>query len=106
MMPHHVYDHQALLGRLWLYILLHLLWPGRGAWSPQAVAGRAPWQMCKAPSGYASARGREPHTGAPYSVGRVCPAVQELSPLLVFLVPEREEAFFWGIAGGKRHARI
>jgi len=94
MMPRHVYDHHALLGRLWLCLLLHVLWPGRGAWSPQAVAGKAPWHVCRAPSRYASARGREQHTGTRYSAGRVCPAVQELCALLVFLVPEREEAFF------------
>src|SRR5712692_11895129 len=38
MMPHHVYSQLAILGLLWLCVILHSLWPSRGSWSPQAPA--------------------------------------------------------------------
>jgi hypothetical protein len=33
MIPHHIYYQLASLGLLWLCIILHYLWPSRGAWS-------------------------------------------------------------------------
>jgi IS1 family transposase len=35
MIPHHVYYQLAILGLLWLCVILHSLWPSRGALSPQ-----------------------------------------------------------------------
>jgi hypothetical protein len=35
MIPHHVYYQLAVLEILWVCILLHDLWPSRGALSPQ-----------------------------------------------------------------------
>jgi hypothetical protein len=34
MMPHHSYDPLALVGLLWLCVMLHSVWPSRGAVSP------------------------------------------------------------------------
>src|SRR6266849_9029097 len=42
MMPHHVYYQLAILGLLWLCVILHYLWPSRGAWSPQPPAEPLP----------------------------------------------------------------
>ena len=42
MIPHHVYYQLALLGLLWLCVILHYLWPSRGAWSPQPPAEPLP----------------------------------------------------------------
>jgi len=41
MIPHHVYYQLAILGLLWLCIMLHSIWPSRSAVSPQ----RAPAPM-------------------------------------------------------------
>src|SRR5216683_2419640 len=42
MIPHHVYYQLAILGLLWLCVILHYLWPSRGAWSPQPPAEPLP----------------------------------------------------------------
>ena len=45
MISHHIYYYQlAILGLLWLCILLYSLWPSRGAVSPQALAEPVPPQ--------------------------------------------------------------
>jgi IS1 family transposase len=46
MIPHHVYDQLAILGLLWLCVILHYLWPSRDALSPQPLAAPVPPQ-CK-----------------------------------------------------------
>jgi len=38
MIPHHVYYQLALLGLLWLCVLLHYGWPSRSATVPQRPA--------------------------------------------------------------------
>src|SRR5712691_11708770 len=35
MIPHHIYYQLALVGLLWLCVMLHSMWPSRGAVSPQ-----------------------------------------------------------------------
>ena len=35
MIPHHVYYQLAIVGLLWLCVMLHYIWPSRGAVSPQ-----------------------------------------------------------------------
>jgi hypothetical protein len=35
MIPHHVYYQLAVIGFLWLCIMLHYTWPSRSAVSPQ-----------------------------------------------------------------------
>jgi hypothetical protein len=35
MMPHHVYYELAVIGFLWLCLMLHYTWPSRSAGSPQ-----------------------------------------------------------------------
>jgi hypothetical protein len=34
MMPHHSYSPLAMVGRLWLCVMLHSVWPSRGAVAP------------------------------------------------------------------------
>ena len=34
MIPHYVYDPLAIVGLLWLYVMLHYVWPSRGTVSP------------------------------------------------------------------------
>jgi hypothetical protein len=34
MIPHYVYDQLAIVGLLWLYVMLHYVWPSRGTVSP------------------------------------------------------------------------
>jgi hypothetical protein len=46
MIPHHVYYQLAILGLLWFCIMLHYLWPRRGAVAPQPPAEPASPQ-CK-----------------------------------------------------------
>jgi IS1 family transposase len=38
MIPHHVYYQLAILGLFWLCIMLHYIWPSRGAVAPQPPA--------------------------------------------------------------------
>jgi hypothetical protein len=45
MIPHHVYYQLAVLGLLWIFIMLHYLWPSRGALSPQLPAASVPPQF-------------------------------------------------------------
>jgi hypothetical protein len=42
MIPHHVYYQVAGLGRLWGCLMLHALWPSRGALSLQPSAAPVP----------------------------------------------------------------
>jgi hypothetical protein len=42
MMPHHGYYQRALLGLLWLWVLLHSAWPSRYAPSPPQLAAPVP----------------------------------------------------------------
>jgi hypothetical protein len=42
MMPHHVYYQLAILGLLWLCVILHSLWLSRGVLSPQPLAAPVP----------------------------------------------------------------
>ena len=42
MIAHHIYYQLAILGLLWFCILLHALWPSRGAVSLQALAEPVP----------------------------------------------------------------
>ncbi len=46
MILHHVYYELAILGLLWLCIILHSLWPSRGALSPRPPAAPVP-PKCK-----------------------------------------------------------
>jgi hypothetical protein len=46
MILHHVYYQLAVVGLLWLCVMLHYIWPRRGAVSPQLLAQPAPPQ-CK-----------------------------------------------------------
>jgi len=46
MIPHHVYYQLAVVGLLWLCVMLHYIWPSRGTVSPQLLAQPAPPQ-CK-----------------------------------------------------------
>jgi IS1 family transposase len=46
MIPHHVYYQLAVVGLLWLCVMLHYIWPSRGAVSPPLLAQPAPPQ-CK-----------------------------------------------------------
>jgi hypothetical protein len=45
MIPHHVYYQLAILGFLWLCVILHYLWPSQGAWSAQPPAEPLPPQF-------------------------------------------------------------
>src|SRR5215510_16377328 len=42
MIPHHVYYQLAILGLLWLCVILHYFWPSRSALSPQPLAEPVP----------------------------------------------------------------
>ena len=42
MIPHYVYYQLAILGLLWLCVILHYLWPSRDAWPPQPPAAPLP----------------------------------------------------------------
>src|SRR5712691_11783268 len=42
MIPHHVYYQLAILGLLWLCVILHYFWPSRSALSPQPPAEPVP----------------------------------------------------------------
>ena len=42
MIPHHIYYQLAIVGFLWLCIMLHYVWPSRGAVSPQPPAEPVP----------------------------------------------------------------
>jgi IS1 family transposase len=42
MIPHHIYYQLAIVGLLWLCIMLHYVWPSRGAVSPQPPATPVP----------------------------------------------------------------
>jgi IS1 family transposase len=42
MIPHHIYYQLAIVGLLWLCIMLHYGWPSRGAGSPQPPAAPVP----------------------------------------------------------------
>src|SRR5712692_9109370 len=42
MIAHHVYYQLAVVGLLWLCVMLHYLWPSRGAVSPQPPAEPVP----------------------------------------------------------------
>ena len=44
MIPHHVYYHLAVVRLLWLCLMLHYLWPNRGALSPPLPAESVPPQ--------------------------------------------------------------
>ena len=35
MIPHHIYYQLAIVGLLWLCVMLHSVWPSRGAVPPQ-----------------------------------------------------------------------
>jgi hypothetical protein len=45
MIPHHIYYQLAIVGLLWLCIMLHYVWPSRGAVSPQPSVQPAPPQV-------------------------------------------------------------
>ena len=45
MIPHHVYYQLAVVGLLWLCIMLHYIWSRRGAVSPQPLADLVPPQF-------------------------------------------------------------
>lgn len=45
MVPHHSYYELAIVGLLWLCVMLHSLWPSRGAGSPQPSVHPAPPQL-------------------------------------------------------------
>jgi hypothetical protein len=45
MIPQHVYYQLAILGLLWFCVMLHYLWPSRGAVSPQPPAESTPPQL-------------------------------------------------------------
>ena len=45
MIPHHVYYQLAIVGLLWLGVMLHYVWPSRGAVSPQPLAEPVPPQL-------------------------------------------------------------
>ena len=34
MIPYYVYDQLAIVGPLWLYVMLHYVWPSRGTVAP------------------------------------------------------------------------
>src|SRR4029450_12250879 len=42
MIPHHIYYQLAIVGLLWLCIMLHYVWPSRGAASPPPPAAPVP----------------------------------------------------------------
>ena len=42
MMPHHIYYQLAIVGLLWLCIMLHYVWPSRDAGVPQPPAAPVP----------------------------------------------------------------
>ena len=42
MIPHHLYYQLAIVGLLWLCIMLHYVWPSQGAVSPQPPAAPVP----------------------------------------------------------------
>jgi transposase-like protein/IS1 family transposase len=44
MIPHHVYYQLAILGLLWLCVMLHYVWPSRSVVSPQPAVQPAPPQ--------------------------------------------------------------
>src|SRR5215475_5987708 len=44
MIPHHVYYQLVILGLLWLCVMLHYVWPSRGALSSQPLAEPMPPQ--------------------------------------------------------------
>jgi IS1 family transposase len=45
MITHHLYYQLAVVGLLWLCVMLHYLWPSRGALSPQSPAEAVPPQF-------------------------------------------------------------
>ncbi len=46
MIPHHIYYQLAIVGLLWLCVMLHYIWPSRGAVAPQPLVEPVPPQ-CK-----------------------------------------------------------
>jgi hypothetical protein len=50
MIPHHVYYQLAVVGLLWLCVMLHAIWSSRGAVSPWALAEPVPPQCKRKPS--------------------------------------------------------
>jgi hypothetical protein len=42
MIPHHVYYQLAIVGCLWLCIILHYIWPSRDAVRPQVPNASVP----------------------------------------------------------------
>jgi hypothetical protein len=46
MIPHHVYYQLAVVGLLWLCVMLHAIWSSRGALSPPPLSEPVPPQ-CK-----------------------------------------------------------
>src|SRR5881296_1309468 len=45
MIPHHIYYQLAIVGLLWLCVMLHDIWPSRGAVSPQPPVQPVPPQL-------------------------------------------------------------
>src|SRR5438132_13171597 len=45
MIPHHIYYQLASVGLLWLCVMLHSMWPSRGAVSPQPPVQPVPPQL-------------------------------------------------------------
>ena len=45
MIPHHVYYQLAVIGFLWLCIMLHYTWPSRSAVSPKLPAESVPTKL-------------------------------------------------------------
>jgi hypothetical protein len=45
MIPHHVYYQLAIVGLLWVSVMLHYVWPSRGAVAPQPPAEPVPPQL-------------------------------------------------------------
>ena len=45
MIPHHVYYQRAMVGLLWLCVMLHYVWPSRGAVSPPPPVQPVPPQL-------------------------------------------------------------
>src|SRR5262249_16720021 len=91
MIPHHVYDQLALLGLLWLCLMLHSIWPSRRAVSPQrAPAPRPPRFIRKrTPAPKPSpALSHRPHSAAcapddappPQAPPPICPEAMPPSP--------------------------
>jgi hypothetical protein len=45
MIPYHIYDQLAIVGLLWLRVMLHYVWPSQDAVSPPPPVQSVPPQL-------------------------------------------------------------